>query len=85
MKPGTQIAYVPTHAHHNLADPDVEFGFVVKEHVELQIHFCRYWRRGEPGILRTTANAEATPTEYLVEHQSVPQELVDRLMEVLHL
>jgi hypothetical protein len=75
MKTGTQVAYVPLHAKGNINHPDVEFGFVMAENKDT--HFCRYWKRGEPGILRTRANSEATPTEMLVEHQSVDQSVVD--------
>jgi len=75
MKPGTQIAYIPAHANGDPRHSDVEFGFVMSE--GRGIHFCRYWKRGEPGMLRTAANSEATPTEYLVPHYSVPQDQVD--------
>ncbi len=75
MKQGTQIAYVPLEAGGNLAFVGVEMGFVVKERGNA--HFCRYWRAGHPGKLRTTANSELTPNELLVEHQSVEQSIVE--------
>jgi hypothetical protein len=78
MNPGTQIAYIPTHANGDLAHPDVEFGFVVSERDN--IHFCRYWRRSDPGVLRTVANSEATPTDMLIEHMSVNQYIVNRTL-----
>ena len=79
MKPGTQIAYVPNHAHGSISHPDVEFGFVtsVNHHGDV---FCRYWHRGDVGRLRTTLNSECTPRRNLVAHDSVPQEEVDKLM-----
>ena len=69
MEQGTQIAYVPMHADGNLSHRDVEFGFVVSERGDA--HFCRYWRRGELGKLRTLANSELTPTDCLVRYDSV--------------
>ena len=79
MEPGTQIAYVPLHAKGDLADPDVEYGFVTSERGD--VHFCRYWQRGSPGILRTVANSEATPTEMLVQHNRIPQDIVDQALK----
>lgn len=78
MKQGTQIAYIPTHAEGDLSHPDVEFGFVISEHGNS--HFCRYWRNGELGTLRTTANSELTPTDNLVKHNSVSQVFVNYLL-----
>ena len=78
MKPGTQIAYIPLHAENDINHPDVEFGFVVSERGDA--HFCRYWRRGHPGELRTVANSELTPTNNLVEYKSVSQDVVDNLV-----
>lgn len=74
MVRGTQIAYVPNHANGKLDHPDVEFGFVMSRGDD--VHFCRYWVRGAPGMLRTLANSEATPDWNLVEHQSVLQSVV---------
>lgn len=76
MKPGTQIAYIPLHANGDLTHPDVEFGFVTSEKGE--VHFCRYWRKGDPGVLRTVANSEATPTAMLIEYVTVGDYLVER-------
>jgi len=78
MKPGTQIAYIPLHAEGDINHPDVEFGFVVSERGDA--HFCRYWRRGHLGELRTVANSELTPTNNLVEYKSVSQDVVDNLV-----
>ena len=64
LQPGTQIAYVPTHANGDLSHPDVEFGFVTS--VRGDVAFCRYWSKGDG--LRTTANSEATPISLLVPH-----------------
>jgi len=82
MKLGTQIAYIPLHAENDINNPDVEFGFVVSEHGDA--HFCRYWRRGHLGELRTVANSELTPTDNLVEYKSVSQDVVDNLKRYLY-
>jgi len=82
MKSGTQIAYIPLHAEGDINHPDVEFGFVVSERGDA--HFCRYWRRGHPGELRTVANSELTPTDNLVEYKSVSQDVVDNLKRYLY-
>jgi hypothetical protein len=80
MKPGTQIAYIPDHAKSaGLTHPDVELGFVTSERDSS--HFCRYWRKGQPGLLRTVANSELTSNRDLVEISTVPQGLVDALVE----
>lgn len=72
FKPGDQVAYIPVHAAGDIAHPDVEFGFVVRQSPSGD-YFCRYWRKGSPGDLRTVANSECTPAASLVHHESVPQ------------
>jgi len=83
MKRGTQIAYVPMHADGDLDHPDVEFGFAFVASVRDNAVFCRYWRKGQPGVLRTTANSELTVLRLLVEHKSVEQSVVDRVLKEL--
>lgn len=73
---GEQIAYVPIHANGDLNHPDVEFGFVVRQSGE-DGYYCRYWRKGELGVLRTVANSELTSVDDLVSCWSVPQATVD--------
>ena len=68
---GTQILYVPMHAHGDTQHPDVETGFVTS--VRGEVVFCRYWSKYTPGELRTKANSEGTPVDALVERWSVPQ------------
>ena len=80
MKIGTQIVYIPSHAD-SVQHPDVEFGFVVSD--KGNHHFCRYWRKGQPGELRTTANSELTPTENIAIYHSVDQEVVEYWLEEL--
>lgn len=76
MKRGTQVAYVPLHTGGDLSHPDVEFGFVTRMNTEDQTHMCRFWRKGEPGQLRTVANSELCYDYSLVEYKSVDQALV---------
>lgn len=90
MKPGTQIAYVPNHAWFTSLDHpqrtpdlqhrDVEFGFVTSEHNYKDAHWCRFWIKGQPGVLRTTNTSEKTPNDNLVEHVSTDQAHVDALL-----
>jgi hypothetical protein len=82
FRPGQQIAYVPTHAAGDLTHADVEFGFVTGPAGDAAF-FCRYWRPGRPGELRTVANSEATPADLLISRESVPQALVDDLLRRL--
>jgi hypothetical protein len=76
---GEQIACVPLHAQIPMEDgawqwreihPDIEYGFVTSQRGDTV--FCRYWRKGQPGTLRTVANSEGTPVDCLVRHWSVP-------------
>ena len=77
---GTQIAYIPIHAHGKIDHPDVEFGFVTSASDTGEYHFCRFWRRGELGSLRTLGNSELTPNDRLIAHESVPQAVVVKLL-----
>lgn len=81
--PGDQVAYVPTHAGGDLAHPDVEFGFVTGNLANGEAAWVRYWRKGHPGELRTVANGECTPVALLVRHDSVAQEVVAGVMELI--
>lgn len=80
LKPGDQIAYIPSHANRLLNHPDVEYGFVVKENPnDPGIFFCRYWqpkrywkKSGEP-VLRTLANSEGTDERQLQRVEYVGQ------------
>ena len=83
MKRGDQIAYIPDHAKETGLDhPDVEFGFVNSiSHFNNETIFCRYWLKGKPGKLRTTANSEATNIRDLVLHNSVSVEVIKATIE----
>ena len=81
MRKGTQIAYIPLHANGNINHPDVEFGFVTSIHRDVDSHYCRYWRKGHLGELRTTSCSELTPNEYLVIHVSVEPFVVNRALK----
>jgi hypothetical protein len=80
LKRGTQIAYVPMHADGNIQHRDVEFGFVTSIPEHRRFIFCRYWRQGHLGELRTKANSEGTPIEYLEIHSSVDKALVEKAL-----
>ena len=71
---GDQVVYVPDHADRKdpsfIFSPQCEFGFVVEDEGSYSIP-VRYWRRGNPGLLRTIANSEQTPRRNLLRHQSV--------------
>jgi hypothetical protein len=82
FQPGDQVAYIPHHAAGDIQHPDVEFGFVTSPS-QRGDYFCRYWRKGQPGTLRTVANSECTPVDCMVKHDSVDQSSVDRLLAVL--
>jgi len=79
FKRGDQIAYVPDHAQGNLRHEDVEYGFVTS--VSPRHVFCRYWRKGHVGELRTVACSESTPEHLLVRIDSVPVSFVTDLLE----
>ena len=76
---GAQIAYIPMHAEGDREHPHVEFGFVTS--VRGDTAYCRYWRKGHIGELRTLAKSEGTGMHMLEECPSVPQSTVDRLLE----
>ena len=83
MKEGTRIAYIPTHAEGNLNHKDVEFGFVTSTHPDGKAHFCRYWRKGSIGKMRTIANSELTPDDCLVEHVIFHEGCIDDTLAMI--
>lgn len=74
LKPGDQIVYIPAHAKKDPDHPDREYGFV--ESVRGTTAYCRYWRKGQPGVLRTVANSEATNIMDLQKAKSYSQEWI---------
>jgi len=78
---GTQIAYIPRHANGDIHHKDVEFGFVMSVTPGGLGARCRYWRKNEPGQLKTVANSELTALTDLVEHNSVFQYIVDNAIK----
>ena len=83
FEPGTQIAYIPTHAAGKLNHPDTELGFVMLLSSDPTAVFCRYWRKNHIGQLRTVANSELTPVDRLVKYNSVPQRIVERTIKMI--
>lgn len=79
---GDQIAYIPNHADGDIRHPDVELGFITSIIAASKTtYFCRFWNKGEPGILRTTANSEPCDSETIVKHPSVSQKIVNEFMK----
>jgi len=81
---GTQIVYIPGHAHGDTRHPDCEAGFVtsVKEQDSGSwVAYCRYWY--PDGTLRTRANSEATPLENIEVRWTYPQSKIEKCMDEL--
>jgi len=83
MKRGDQIVYIPDHAKETgINHPDVEFGFVNSiSHFNNETIFCRYWFKGVPGKLRTTANSEGTRLQDLNPYKSVADGVIEATIE----
>jgi len=80
LQVGDQIAYIPLHAYGDIEHPDVQFGFITGFN-SVGDPFCRYWKKGEIGTLRTTANSECTPKDMIVSKWVVPQSKVDDFLK----
>jgi len=78
FEPGTQVAYIPEHALGDIKHEDVEFGFVTSQSAEFV--FCRFWKNGTNGILRTTANSEPVSPNLLRVYKSRRQAQVDQTL-----
>jgi hypothetical protein len=82
FEPGDQIMYIPGYANGNPNDPGAELGFVqAPGRWYPEAVFCRFYRKGHPGELRTVANSVLALTSCLQHYISVPQETVNRLRE----
>jgi len=82
LKQGTQVAYIPTHAHGDIDHEAVEFGFVTKVDVAKQVAWVRYWK-GDPSktmhrVLRTTGNSERSRLSLLSVCEKISRRLIDR-------
>lgn len=82
MKKGDQIVYMPDHAD-GPNHPDAEFGFIMSLTPDGKGAFCRYWRKGNLGKLRTIANSERTDWRNLSNYQSVPQFVVENTIDMI--
>ena len=67
FKSKDQIAYMPKHAEGDTNHPDVEYGFIMTGGFEYS--FCRYWLKGQPGVLRTKSCSERTPNNCLYKYK----------------
>ena len=81
LKRGSQVAYIPHHAHGNIDHEDVEYGFVTSVKKLLGIAYVRYFWKQYPDQLRNTTNSEGTLISdlYPIDHRS--QEVIDKLLE----
>ncbi len=79
---GDQVAYTPPHVAGNLHHSSTEFGFVMSP-AGPGHYWCRFWRRGHLGELRTTANSEIAPADCLVAHDSVAPVRVDEAIGMI--
>ena len=83
--PGTQIAYVPSHAKGDVNHPDADWGFVQEQREDSCL--CRFWSKNRQhqrqiGDMRTKANAESAQKRDLIPHQHCRQELIDNFLRV---
>ena len=90
IPPGTQIIYVPPHAHGDINHPSCEHGFVTS--IVGTTVFCRFWLKGTYTAfdfdkfrkipeLRTTSCGEACHIDSLVIIDSVRQMYVEKVLE----
>jgi len=77
FKPKDQIAYVPTHAKGDMNHSSVIYGFIMISGVEYS--FCRYWLKGQPGVLRTTSCSERTPNNCLYKYKLCTEDEIETI------
>jgi hypothetical protein len=79
FKPGTQVLYIPRHAHGDLNHPDVEAGFVTSAHKVNQVAYvcCRFWANDGSNRLRTLSCSECCNPNNLYIKDTRPQRRVD--------
>lgn len=75
FKPKDQIVHIPPHVNNDINHPDVEFGFVFS--TQDNACFCRFWRKGEIGILRTTNCSELVHNDFLRKYDCYDQKKVN--------
>lgn len=74
MKRGDQVIHSPGLA------KDIEYGFITNiSSYDSEKAFCRYWRKGEPGKLRTTSCSELTNISALSSCKSVKHSVIKEL------
>ena len=95
LERGTQVIYVPNHLKDlDYTDPKnwhyphgLQPGFIPSGPNNKGDYFCRYWyfEKGVTALmpdLRTMSNSECTPHQWMVVHNTVPQDWVDANLEV---
>ena len=70
----------PRHTKGDASHPDAEFGFV-NGVSSTGGYFCHFWRKGEPGELRTVTGAIMTPAACLAPYHLVDQSVVEAAIE----
>jgi hypothetical protein len=84
MPEGTQVVYVPTHAHGDMAHKDCERGWVQRD--EGKRVLCRFFRRnGERLLLRTLANGEFCSRDSLVVQDYIDQKAIRDAQEQINM
>jgi len=83
---GTQVLYVPRHAHGDLNHPDVEEGFVTSARRvgEVALVWCRFWSKEDPTLLRTLSCSERCNPNDLFVKNTRPQCVVDSWIAELY-
>lgn len=89
MAIGTQVVYVPLHAHGDKNHKDCEYGFITQD-IGKELVFCRFfcndkYPRGNDAFppLRTLSNSESVAREHLELHERVLQSYVQGILESL--
>ena len=72
LKPGSQVARIPSHAHGDINHPEVEYGFVTEVKRLLGVAHVRYFTKKYPNELRNKANSEARRSRICILSTSSP-------------
>ncbi len=81
LKKGSQVVYVPMHAHGDVYHPDAKYGFVMSVQKGAGTVFVRYFATLSPLILYTRANSERTDITDLFPLDFTDQGVIDDLVK----
>jgi hypothetical protein len=76
---GTQIIYIPHHAHGDENHPDVEEGFITILEPQHHHAWCRFWSKHSPQELRTASTSEVVSLNFIKEKITRPQSTVTKM------